>query len=60
MEKEIYQNLEPFFEKAGDKTKIACEDALSVAKKLGVSSIEVAKVINKYKVKIINCQLGCF
>lgn len=40
--------------------KIACSQALKIAKEEDVSSKEIGELLNKIKVKIINCQLGCF
>lgn len=39
---------------------IACSDARKIAEKLGISYKEVGKTANDLKIKIKNCELGCF
>jgi DNA-binding CsgD family transcriptional regulator len=40
--------------------KIACKDALELARKLNIAPGAVGKEINRLKIKIKSCQLGCF
>jgi hypothetical protein len=40
--------------------KLPCAVAFSIAKKLKVSPKEVGNAANELKIKISNCQLGCF
>lgn len=40
--------------------KISCADAHAVAAKLGVELIIIGKAADELKIKINNCQLGCF
>lgn len=40
--------------------KIACPQALNLAREEGVSSREVGDLLNELKIKIVSCQLGCF
>jgi hypothetical protein len=40
--------------------RIACEEALKLARELDISSQEVGKILNELKIKINHCQLGCF
>lgn len=42
------------------KGKIACKEALTIAKDLKVHPATVGEVINELGIKIIACQLGCF
>jgi len=42
------------------KQYIDCAEATSIAEKLNVAPIEVGKICNEMKIKIKNCQLGCF
>ncbi|MBU0764056.1 MAG: hypothetical protein KJ607_04390 [Bacteroidetes bacterium] len=42
------------------KKYINCPDALEIAKKNNLKPAEITKVLNRHKIKIINCQLGCF
>lgn len=46
-------------EKEGKKF-IPCPAALKIAETLKVPQSEVGKACNDMKVKIMNCQLGCF
>jgi hypothetical protein len=39
---------------------LPCAVAFEVAKKLKVAPKEVADAANKSKIRIVNCQLGCF
>ena len=39
---------------------IACETARALAKKLGISLVQMGKVINHLNTKIRQCSLGCF
>lgn len=40
--------------------KLPCAVAFKIAKKLQVAPKEVGDTANKLKIKIANCQLGCF
>ena len=40
--------------------RIACAKALALAKRLGVGPSLVGEVLNEQKIKIVQCQLGCF
>lgn len=40
--------------------KLPCAVAFRIAKKLKVSPKEVGDAANELKIKIANCQLGCF
>jgi LAO/AO transport system kinase len=39
---------------------ISCNDARKIAEELGVSYKEVGKAANELKIKIKDCELGCF
>jgi hypothetical protein len=39
---------------------IPCAVAFKVAKECNVSTKEVGDLLNQLKIKIANCQLGCF
>ena len=56
IEQEVFANIE----EKGGKKYIDCESAFEIAKKHGVKVAEVAKIINRNKIKIKSCQLGCF
>lgn len=40
--------------------RITCSDARTIAEKLGVPYKEVGKTANELKIKIKDCELGCF
>ncbi|HUT28624.1 MAG TPA: hypothetical protein VMX13_02445 [Sedimentisphaerales bacterium] len=45
---------------ADDKKELPCVEAFSIAERFGVEKREVGRICNAYKIKICNCQLGCF
>lgn len=42
------------------KMYINCKDAIKIAEDFGIAPIETGKICNELKIKITNCQLGCF
>jgi len=40
--------------------KIPCAMAFKIAKECNVSTKEIGNLLNQVKIKISNCQLGCF
>ncbi|MBN1231824.1 MAG: hypothetical protein JXA60_00520 [Candidatus Coatesbacteria bacterium] len=40
--------------------KINCKDALAIAYELKIKPSEVGDYCNQNKIKVVNCQLGCF
>jgi len=40
--------------------KIPCAMAFKIAKECSVSTREIGNLLNQMKIKISNCQLGCF
>ena len=40
--------------------KIPCAMAFKIAKEGNVSTKEIGNLLNQVKIKISNCQLGCF
>ncbi len=40
--------------------KIPCESAFQLAQDLGISRSRLGELLNELKIKIIQCQLGCF
>ena len=40
--------------------KIPCALAFKIAKECNVSTKEIGNLLNQAKIKISNCQLGCF
>jgi uncharacterized membrane-anchored protein len=51
--------LSKVVEKEGKKY-IDCSESFAIANKFGMAPIEVGKICNEMKIKIMNCQLGCF
>ncbi len=42
------------------KGKLPCPVAFRIAKELKVSTAEIGEACNRLKIKVANCQLGCF
>lgn len=42
------------------RTTLSCAEAFAVARKFGASLDAVGAACNKARVKIVDCQLGCF
>jgi hypothetical protein len=45
---------------AAPEGKIACPVAFRLAEELGLSRRDLGELLNELKIKIIQCQLGCF
>jgi hypothetical protein len=45
---------------AAPEAKIPCAAAMSLAQELGISRKEMGDMLNELRIKIIQCQLGCF
>ncbi len=48
------------FQKEGIDKEIKCPQAFAVAKKYGITKMEIAEYCNTHGIKIRACQLGCF
>ena len=44
----------------GERRKLNCADAFKLAQRLKVELNEISRVCNQSKIRISNCQLGCF
>jgi LAO/AO transport system kinase len=53
-------DLEKKILEAAEGGKITCKEAMKLAAKLKVPTKNMADLLNKYNVKIKECQLGCF
>ncbi|MBN2036434.1 MAG: hypothetical protein JW768_06795 [Chitinispirillaceae bacterium] len=42
------------------KRVIACAKAFMIAEQNGIALHEISDICNKYGIKIVSCQLGCF
>ena len=40
--------------------RLACAKAFRLAEQFGVEKLEIGRICNARKIKISNCQLGCF
>ena len=45
---------------AAPEGRIACAAACRLAEELAISRKEMGELLNELKIKITNCQLGCF
>jgi hypothetical protein len=45
---------------AAPEGKIPCAAAFRLAEELGLSRKDLGELLNELKIKIIQCQLGCF
>jgi hypothetical protein len=45
---------------AAPEGKIPCAAAFRLAEELGISRKELGNLLNELRIKIIQCQLGCF
>lgn len=45
---------------AAPEGKITCSAAMSLAKELGISRKDMGELLNELRIKITQCQLGCF
>jgi hypothetical protein len=45
---------------AAPEGKIPCDTAFRLAEELGISRKEMGNFLNELRIKIIQCQLGCF
>ncbi len=61
MEKALdMDQLEQELLKNSKDSKISCKKAMEIAKKMGAPTGKVAKILDRHKIKIRGCQLGCF
>jgi len=44
----------------GGRRRLNCADAFKLAERLDVELHEISSVCNQSKIRISNCQLGCF
>jgi hypothetical protein len=45
---------------ADGEKELPCVEAFRIAERFGVEKREVGRICNAYKIRIRNCQLGCF
>lgn len=54
------EDLKVKIKAAAPEGKITCPQAFKVAEELGISRKALGELLNGLKIKIIQCQLGCF
>ena len=54
------EELRSKIQAAAPEGKIACAAAFKLAEDLGISRNELGNLLNELRIKIIQCQLGCF
>ena len=54
------EDLKTKIKTAAPEGKIPCATAFKLAEELGLSRTEMGEMLNELRIKIINCQLGCF
>ncbi|HZE20596.1 MAG TPA: hypothetical protein VE082_00955 [Desulfobaccales bacterium] len=54
------ENIKARIKAAAPEGKIACPAAFRLAEELGLSRRDLGELLNELKIKIIQCQLGCF
>lgn len=55
-----FEDLLKEVESQSEDNRLSCKKAHELTEKLGVSLLEVGKAADKLRIKIIQCQLGCF
>jgi hypothetical protein len=45
---------------AAPEGRIPCATAMNLAKEMGISRKEMGELLNELRIKITQCQLGCF
>ena len=54
------ESIKKALQEAGISDRITCPEAFAIAEKAKVSRNAVGAYLTKNKIKIHNCQLGCF
>jgi HAMP domain-containing protein len=54
------EDLKKKIKAAAPEGKITCPQAFRVAEELGLSRQALGEMLNELRIKIIQCQLGCF
>lgn len=61
--KEKSELIEAVIEATSDidgRKKLPCAEAFRLAERFGVKKLEIRRICDAHKIKICNCQLGCF
>ena len=54
------KGIEEIIKKKAKDGKLPCAVCFQIAEDFGISNKEMGKILNEMKVKISQCQLGCF
>lgn len=54
------QEIKERIQAAAPEGKITCAAAFRLAEELKLSRLELGRLLNELRIKIIQCQLGCF
>ena len=54
------EDLKAKIKAAAPQGKIPCAAAFKLAEELGITRTEMGELLNELRIKIIQCQLGCF
>jgi len=54
------KGLEEVIKKKARDGRLPCAMCFKIAEDFGISNKEMGKILNEMKVKISQCQLGCF
>ena len=54
------KKIEELIKKKAKDGKLPCAMCFKIAEDFGISKKEMGKILNEVKVKISQCQLGCF
>ena len=54
------EELKAKIQAAAPEGKISCAAAMRLAEELVISRQDLGKLLNELKIKITNCQMGCF
>jgi hypothetical protein len=56
----VQEDLKAKIKAAAPEGKIPCAAAFQLAEELGISRQEMGELLNELRLKITQCQLGCF
>ena len=54
------KKLEEIIKEKAEDGKLPCPLCFKIAEDFGISRKEMGKILNEIKIKISQCQLGCF
>ena len=55
-----YKKIQDVIKKKAKDGRLPCAMCFKIAEDFGISNKEMGKILNEMKVKISQCQLGCF